>query len=174
MALGNWDKLCFDESGNLAPRGLVSPMGVSVYLYKDWVFVDDPRAVEGRQGRLFADGTVMRVKSGHLTYLDVELHVQHCQTVDDRETVLLVAWCPYMDDPVGISGVGTRLHDDRGTRVGVTVEQLMGLFQLWSLAGELTESYCPFNVGKLEFRGGIAFCGREPLLTVPPSSQEQA
>lgn len=70
MALSNWDTLAVDEAGEPTNGVFASPLGVTVEIYKNWLYVRDPR---GWQEGAFTEPTVMQVDSGHLIYKDVQI-----------------------------------------------------------------------------------------------------
>lgn len=72
MALSNWDTLALNQDGP-SDGILTSPMGVSVAIYKNWLYVLDPH--NAREGGRFdpSSDTVMQVDAGSLAYLDVQI-----------------------------------------------------------------------------------------------------
>jgi hypothetical protein len=71
MALSNWDSLSVDQAGNPTSGVFTSPLGVSVEVYKNWLYVRDEKAwVAGA----FSRPTVMEVQAGNIRYKDVHIH----------------------------------------------------------------------------------------------------
>lgn len=71
MALCNWDTLAINETGASANGVLVSPLGVKVLIYKNWVYVQDESAWS--EGCPYMKPYVMEVHAGHLTYKDTTI-----------------------------------------------------------------------------------------------------
>jgi hypothetical protein len=71
MALSNWDTLAVDLQGNSIGGSYVSPAGVGVEIYKNWLYIQDQKA--WRKGS-YCKPTIMEIQHGHLTYCDVEIH----------------------------------------------------------------------------------------------------
>jgi hypothetical protein len=71
MALSNWDTLAVDENGESTNGVFVSPLGVSVEFYKNWLYVRDSKAWQ--EGGRFVSPTVMQVESASLSYKDVSI-----------------------------------------------------------------------------------------------------
>jgi hypothetical protein len=71
MALSNWDTLAVDETGQATNGVFESPLGVKVQIYKNWLYVTDPRA--WREGGAFVANTIMEVNEGYLRYLDISI-----------------------------------------------------------------------------------------------------
>lgn len=68
MALSDYDHLAYDQTFASIPGSFTSPLGVSVDLYKNWVYIRDPRA--WRDGT-FVEPTVAQLLEGDLRYMDV-------------------------------------------------------------------------------------------------------
>lgn len=72
MALSNWDTLAVNQDGDPVAGTLVSPMGVEVAIYKNWLYVRDAKA--WREGGAYVADTVMEIREGVIRYLDVDIH----------------------------------------------------------------------------------------------------
>ena len=70
MALSNWDTLVLDHKGNPSRGDLISPMGITVEVHKNWLYLRDPQA--WRPGQ-FVEPTVMEIQEGSIHYLDVHV-----------------------------------------------------------------------------------------------------
>ena len=70
MALSNWDTFTIDQAGTPTEGDYVSPGGVEVTIYKNWLYIRDPKA--WRAGG-FTSPTVMQITSGIVHYYDVEI-----------------------------------------------------------------------------------------------------
>jgi len=84
MALSNYDSLVMNHKGEPCKGEYVSPLGIEVKVYKDWLYVEDN--FSWRKGVYFAEPTVMEINSGVLTYKDVNIicvqrESKHCDTV---------------------------------------------------------------------------------------------
>ena len=71
MALSNWDTLSINELGESLNGIFVSPLGVEVSFYKNWLYVRDEKAWQ--DGGAFIQPTVMQIDSGNLQYKDVHV-----------------------------------------------------------------------------------------------------
>lgn len=71
MALSNWDTLAVDLKGEAQAGFFVSPCGVRVEIYKNWVYIHDPKA--WRKGGQFCEDVVIELQHGDLHYMDVEI-----------------------------------------------------------------------------------------------------
>lgn len=69
VALSDYDTLAVDSNGP-CDGTFVSPLGVVVEFYKNWIYVYDKSA--WREGS-YSEPCVMEVKSGDFTYLDVSI-----------------------------------------------------------------------------------------------------
>lgn len=72
MALSDWDTLAINQKGE-PTNGVIgpSPGGVTVEIYKNWLYVRDPAGWTEKGS--FCEPTVMQVNSGVLRYKDVEI-----------------------------------------------------------------------------------------------------
>jgi hypothetical protein len=68
MALSDYDTLALTVDGPCDGK-FVSPLGVEVVVYKNWLYVRDP--VAWRPGGPFIQSTVMQISEADLYYLDV-------------------------------------------------------------------------------------------------------
>src|SRR5271154_4408257 len=72
MALSNWDTLAVDEKGEPCSGSFVSPLGIEIEIYKNWLYVRDAKAwVES--DHCFTNDTIMQIENGKLRYKDVEI-----------------------------------------------------------------------------------------------------
>lgn len=71
MALSNWDTLAVDENGQSTNGVFVSPLGVSVEFYKNWLYVRDSKGWQ--EGGRFVEPTVMQIDHASLSYKDVSI-----------------------------------------------------------------------------------------------------
>lgn len=85
MALSNWDTLAVNLNGETQAGFFVSPGGVRVEIYKNWVYVHDPKA--WREGQ-FAKDTIMEIHYGNIRYHDMEIRAIR----GPQEGVYVVCW----------------------------------------------------------------------------------
>lgn len=71
MALSNWDTLAVNEEGKSITGTFISPSGVVVEIYKNYIAVRDPQA--WKEGCGFSEPTIMVVNEGNFTYKDVQI-----------------------------------------------------------------------------------------------------
>lgn len=115
MALSNWDTLCFNHKGKICSGDFMSPMGVNVVAYKNWLYVRDKKS--WRKGT-YAEPTVMEVNSGELCYMDVNIRCEFQSDFDDSSDdtedwhsnynrIVYCIWNSYDNEPdfTGICGV---------------------------------------------------------------------
>lgn len=86
MALSNWDTLAVDLKGEPQAGFFVSPGGVRIEIYKNWLYVHDPTA--WREKGLFCEDTVMQISEGQVCYHDV--HIRAIR--GPQEGVYVVCW----------------------------------------------------------------------------------
>lgn len=86
MALSNWDTLAVDLKGEPQAGCFVSPGGVRVEIYKNWIYVHDAKA--WREGGPFVADTVMQISEGQVRYHDV--HIRAIRGPQDG--VYVVCW----------------------------------------------------------------------------------
>ncbi len=72
MALSSWDTLAVNLNGEAQAGFFVSPGGVKIEIYKNWIYIRDPKA--WREGGSFTQDVVMEIQHGELRYGDVEIH----------------------------------------------------------------------------------------------------
>jgi hypothetical protein len=68
MALSNWDTAAWDEGGT-PTNGVFETSWGSVQIYKNWIYVRDPKA--WTEGGAYIRPTVMEVQSGSISYKDL-------------------------------------------------------------------------------------------------------
>lgn len=105
MALSNWDTLAVDLKGRPVAGHFESPLGVKVAIYKNWLYVRDPKA--WRAG-LFCEPTVMEIQNGELSYLDVRIVAKR----GPQEGVYAAIYSRTGDAVAGIVGCGVYGFDD--------------------------------------------------------------
>jgi len=86
MALSNWDTMAVDKPPPFRERYLTSPLGVSVSIYKNWLYVRDAHAWQ--EGGAFIEPTVMEVQEGNLCYKDLKILAFR----GPQEGVYVAAW----------------------------------------------------------------------------------
>ena len=106
----------------------VSPLGVRVELYKNWLYVGDRSA--WRDGGFFIQDTVMQIQRGSLCYLDVMIEAERLEG-PDGDTIVFAAWSSSDKNVRGIVGAGTyayqTLENGREVYHGITPEHVQRL-----------------------------------------------
>ena len=130
MALSNWDTLAVGLDGKPQSGFFVSPGGVEVSIYKNWIYVRDPKA--WRDGGHFVKDTIMEINHGSVQYHDVEIQAVR----GPQSGVYVVCWHVNYgngsDEPTkytGMIGCGVSGYEDEGW-VGVKPESVEFL-QKW-------------------------------------------
>lgn len=172
MALSNWDTLALTVEGPTSGV-FTSPLGVSVEIYKNWLYVHDPDT--WREGR-YSKPVVMEIQHGEVNYRDVCILAKR----GPQEGVYVMMWSGYEWSPgadmmVGCGVYGYADRDEAATGapqpedyewLGVTDESLAFLRQMvtehldrdWRephpiLADEVWEKAVRFNQGDAFFVG---------------------
>jgi len=119
MALSNYDSLALNEKGEPINGVITSPLGVTVEIYKNWLYIRDNKA--WKKNGYFVKPTVMQINSGDITYQD--LHILALRGPQGGIYVIVY----YMDkeyNPHGMIGCGVCAYiDDKNHRTrfaGVT------------------------------------------------------
>lgn len=71
MALSNYDSMAVNAKGEPTNGVFTSKLGVTVEVYKNWIYVRDPKAWQ--PGGSYIEPTVAQVEEGLLTYKDVHI-----------------------------------------------------------------------------------------------------
>jgi len=71
MALSNWDSMAVNAKGEPTNGVFVSKMGVTVEIYKNWLYLRDPDA--WREGGPYVEATVAQIDNGSFQYKDVHI-----------------------------------------------------------------------------------------------------
>ncbi len=133
MALSSWDTLAVDLNGEPQEGFFVSPDGVQVSIYKNWIYVDDPKA--WREKGNFTKSTIMEMHHGDIHYHDVEIRAIR----GPQYGVYVACWhADYSCKPAkfvgmigcGVSGYAETKDDEDPIWVGVTPESVEFL-QKW-------------------------------------------
>ena len=74
MALSNWDTLAFDVDGQPCNGVLVGFDGASAEIYKNWLYVRDPKM--WTRGRGFVSPTIAQIESGEVTVSEFQIHAE--------------------------------------------------------------------------------------------------
>lgn len=123
MALSNWDTLAMTSDGEPSDGVFISPLGVKVEIYKNWLYVHD---AEGwKEGGKYIEPVVMEIQDGNVQYKDVSVLVVR----GPQEGVYVLVWSGYRynDTFVGMAGCGVYGFDDSSEWVGVDRSSLQFL-----------------------------------------------
>jgi hypothetical protein len=171
MALSNWDTLALTAEGP-CNGAFTSPLGVTVEIYKNWLYVRDPEA--WREGR-YTEPVIMEIQHGEVNYRDVCILAQR----GPQNGVYVMVWSGYEWNPgadmmvgCGVYGFSERQSDEVEVKpedyqwLGVTDESLAFLRQMvverldqdWHephaiLADSVWEGAVRFNQGDAFFMG---------------------
>lgn len=120
MALSNWDTFALNEKGEPISGLFVSPLGVEVEIYKNWVYIRDEKAWTEDCG--FTNNTVMHIDSGDFRYKDVcVLAIRGPQ-----HGVCVAAYHNNWNDKIltGMVGIGCYGFNETDEWVGVTEDSV--------------------------------------------------
>lgn len=119
MAISNWDSMALNQDNKPCEAKLISPCGVRIDIYKNWVSVGDEKAWDENCG--FIKDNVMHITNAELKYKDLNILVQ-----TKGYTVYLIAWhgWEHKGDMKGIIGIGTYGYDDEEEYIGVRHNEL--------------------------------------------------
>lgn len=106
MALSNWDTAAIDLNGNPSNGVFISPKGVIVEFYKNWIYVRDKKAWTKNLGT--SDHMVMTVNEGNLTYKDVNIIAKRGPQTGIYAAVFVDSWAT--DDRKTIGMVGCSVY----------------------------------------------------------------
>jgi hypothetical protein len=119
MALSNWDTMALTHEGEFSRGEFVSPAGVKVEIYKNWVYVHDPKA--WRQHGCFCEPVVMELKEGVAHYMDVKILALR----GPQRGAYVVAWSGYKFNSTLTGMLGCGVYGYKGDDwIGVLPESL--------------------------------------------------
>lgn len=141
MALSNWDTLAFDHDAKPINGIFTSPGGVTVEIYKNWLYVLDPKAWEEKSG--FSKPVVMEITHGEIRYKDVQIVALRGPQIG----VYAAVWSGYSKNIQGMIGCGVSGYDDSSKWIGVTDESIRwfqnemisGAMEKWTLGKYIHE-----------------------------------
>lgn len=121
MALSNWDTLAVTHRGESCSGVFVTPLGVGVEIYKNWLYVSDRAA--WRKGGGYKEPIVAKIVRGIIQYADLMV----CALRGPQDGVYVVAWSGWdyegaAQPLTGMVGCGVYGYDDAGEFVGVRTE----------------------------------------------------
>lgn len=122
MALSNWDTLAFDHEAKPVNGIFESPCGVIVEIYKNWLYVSDPKAWEEKIG--WSKPVIMKMDHGVCHYKDVQIVAIRGPQIG----VYAAVWSGYQykgSTIKGMIGCGVSGFDDNGKWIGVTNESIL-------------------------------------------------
>ena len=119
MALSDWDTKALTHEGEFSSGEFVSPAGVKVEIYKNWVYVHDPKA--WRQHGCFCEPVVMELQEGVTHYMDVKILVLR----GPQRGAYVVAWSGYKFNGTLKGMLGCGVYGYKGDDwIGVLPESL--------------------------------------------------
>lgn len=175
MALSNWDTFAMNEKGEPCKGEFVSPLGVCVAIYKNWIYVRDE--VAWKEGGHHIKPTVMEVFRSELEYKDISI-------VSDfiDNSVFVAVWIGWEHKGTlkGMVGCGVCGFDEEGEYVGVTEKHIDVLkdflnterdyFQIPSVLSKLSLGKGKrFNQGDMYFHEKL---GTDKQCSVPRKAEE--
>lgn len=109
MALSNYDMFVMNHKGESCRGEFVSPLGVVVKVYKDWLYVEDK--IGWQKNGNYGEPTVMEVNSSVLIYKDVNIICVQRPTKHCDNTTFFCVWSGWehentMNGIVGICQFG--------------------------------------------------------------------
>lgn len=119
MALSNWDTFTMTHEGKPCGGVFTSPQGVSVEIYKNWIYLRD------KDWNKVKDWSpVMEIYDSRTHYKDVNIASKFI-----NHTIYVATWSGYDYDKSvhGMVGIGTMGYDVKGKYVGVTEKHITRL-----------------------------------------------
>lgn len=157
MALSNWDTLAVDHKKQSTNGVFVTPLGVRVEVYKNWLYVHD-EAVQ-KNNDPYSGDVVMEVQEGKFTYRDLDIKAVR----GPNDGIYALCWTGYHDDVEFMLATGIYgYHDRTGEWIGVqeeNIELLRTIYRKWAreyLPNKRIEKD-PFPENPLRFNQGDAF-----------------
>lgn len=108
MALGNWATFSINEKGEVAESQFVSPAGVIVEIYKNWLYVSDAMAWDNSSN--YNKPVIMEIRQGELTYKNLNIFAMR----GPQDGIYAIIY----NNSVGLMGCGVDAYDG-GVFVGV-------------------------------------------------------
>lgn len=178
MALSNWDTLAVDEHGNPTNGVFVSPMGVAVKVYKNWLFVEDEKG--WAKGGRFVEPIVMEVQVGHLVYKDVAVYAVRGPKIG----IYFAVWVGHeaRSAMLGIGCYGYKESEPESEEevpyLGIEhaeVEHLKALLKAWAEACDIPEELVqvPFERALRFCQGDAFFIGPDSAATKPGEAEKE-
>ncbi len=148
MALSNWDTFAMNEKGEPCKGEFISPLGVRVTIYKNWVYVYDEVAWQ-ENIKCHQKPCVMEIFKSEMQYKDVVI------VSDFIDNTIYLAVFSYTEPLTGMVGVGSYGFDDDGKYVGVTKTHLRKLKDF--LETETNYFSIPVELKELSLKDGNRF-----------------
>jgi len=119
MALSNWDTFAMDHENKPCCGVYISPQGISVEIYKNWIYLKDKD-----WNKVGYWHPVMEIYDSKMSYKDVNIASKFI-----NHTIYVATWSGYNYDKSvkGMVGIGTMGHDVKSQYVGVTAKHLIRL-----------------------------------------------
>jgi len=167
MALSNWDTYALDEKSRPTNGVFVSPLGVQVEIYKNWIYVRDTKAWEDGGG--YIEPVIMEIQHGELTYKDIHIHAIRGPQNGIYLCVHTSWWSSKEEDEkymmIGIGCYGYSDHDWIGVQDGSVEflkEFLTGLVKDYTISEDMIkdidyEKGLRFNQGDAYFAKALGF-----------------
>jgi len=117
MALSNWDTFAINEKNDSCRGEFISPLGVKVKVYKNWLSVEDK--VAWRKGSGYIEPVVMKIYTSEIEYMDVNIiseyqyqYTEEYGADDDFNRTLFCIWSGWCWDNTIKGIVGICKFDD--------------------------------------------------------------
>lgn len=133
MALSNWDTLSVNETGESCAGSFVSPLGIQVEIYKNWLYVRSE--LMWLEGGNYVFPTIAEIREGELVIGDVHIVCRR----GPQEGVYAFVWHSRYDRELkqsfvtlmaGCGVYGYRTDTDEAEYIGVTTGSLAFLARL--------------------------------------------
>ena len=100
MALGNFNSLIANQAGSVCNGVFISPLGVHVRAYKNWLYISDEKA--WHEGVPYIQPTIMEVRSGEIEYKDVCIVAKRS---DYQSSLYFAVWVPHWRNHGQLTGM---------------------------------------------------------------------
>jgi hypothetical protein len=156
MALSNWDTFAIDHRGNPCKGEFISPDGIKVRIYKNWLYLSDNSW--GKIGERYVRPYSMEIFDSRLAVKDTRL-----VSLFVRGSIYVAVWSGYEnvtdndeDSLKGMVGIGSSGYSN-DKYVGISDKQLIRLRKFLNESTTVCEITIPTIFKDIDFSKGKRF-----------------